>query len=197
MNNILYLPTRYFPAISGAEFYLQRMTEILTSKYKYNIDIYTSNAIDFKALRKSTGKKININNKYFENVNNLKIKRFSVNYNYSITEKISKIKNVSEFKRLNISDDCLQKLIENGPFLGELIQNLDNNSIPNYDLIHTTFFPYFNLLIGLLIGRYFKKPTICTPFFHFSNPRYLDSSLLEILKKYDLLIACTNLEKKE
>ena len=56
LKNILYLPTRYFPAISGAEFYLQRMAEILTSTFHYKIDIHTSNAIDFKALRDPSGK---------------------------------------------------------------------------------------------------------------------------------------------
>ena len=80
MNNILYLPTRYYPAISGAEFYFQRMAEILTSVYNYNIDVFTSNAVDFKALRDSLGRKIQPENKFFNHVNSLKIQRFSVNY---------------------------------------------------------------------------------------------------------------------
>ncbi|KKL26636.1 hypothetical protein LCGC14_2393300, partial [marine sediment metagenome] len=66
----------------------------------------------------------------------------------------------------------------------------------NYDLIHTTFFPYFNLLISLIIGNLINIPKICTPFFHFSNPRYLDRELVEALKKFDIIIACTNIEKK-
>ncbi|MFX0072578.1 MAG: glycosyltransferase family 4 protein, partial [Candidatus Hermodarchaeota archaeon] len=48
----------------------------------------------------------------------------------------------------------------------------------------------------LLIGKKFKIPTICTPFFHFSNPRYLNPHLIEVLRKFDILIACTTLEKK-
>jgi glycogen(starch) synthase len=66
----------------------------------------------------------------------------------------------------------------------------------NYDLIHTIFYPYFNILIALIIGKEINKPTICTPFFHFSNPRYTNPVLFEILSKFDLLIACTNIEKK-
>ena len=196
MTNILYFPTRYFPAISGAEFYLQRMAEILKSKYYYKVDIYTSNAVDFRALRDPSGKNLNDDNKYYTNVNGLNITRYQINYNKSITEKLTEIKNLHEFKTLNISDNCLIKIIQNGPFLEEMIDKIKNHSIPDYDLIHTTFFPYFNLLIGLLIGKQIKKPTICTPFFHFSNPRYLDNYLIEILKSYDLIIACTNIEKK-
>ncbi|MFX1488356.1 MAG: hypothetical protein ACFFBI_04360, partial [Promethearchaeota archaeon] len=56
MYNLLYLPTRYFPSISGAEFYFQRIAEILTSKYNYKVNIFTSNAIDFRALRDPKGK---------------------------------------------------------------------------------------------------------------------------------------------
>ena len=59
-NRILFLPTRYFPSISGAEFYLQRMAEILSEKYNYEVDIFTSNAIDFKALRNPNGKIVRI-----------------------------------------------------------------------------------------------------------------------------------------
>ena len=196
MNNILYLPTRYFPSISGAEFYFQRMAEILTMKYKYNIDIYTSNAIDFKALRDSNGKKLVKNNKYYDKVNNLKINRFQVNYNLSENEILNKLKTIPALNTLFLRDEVLKPFIANGPYLGDLLENLLKKPDLNYDLIHTTFFPYFNCIISLIIGISINKPVICTPFFHFSNPRYLDLRLIEVLKKFDLLIACTNLEKK-
>ncbi|MHA2325595.1 MAG: hypothetical protein ACXACB_09350, partial [Promethearchaeota archaeon] len=86
MKNILYLPTRYFPSISGAEFYFQRLAEILTSEYNYNIDVFTSNAIDFKALRDPKGKIINRQSKFFNKVNSIKIYRYPINYNISERE---------------------------------------------------------------------------------------------------------------
>ena len=86
MYKILYLPTRYFPSISGAEFYFQRMAEILTSTYNFKIDVFTSDAIDFRALRDPKGKIIKEDNKYFAEVNSLKIKRFSINYDASYME---------------------------------------------------------------------------------------------------------------
>jgi glycosyltransferase involved in cell wall biosynthesis len=47
-----------------------------------------------------------------------------------------------------------------------------------------------------MIGKQTGIPTVCTPFFHFSNPRYLNSTLSSVLKKFDRLIACTNLERE-
>ena len=196
MNNILYLPTRYFPSISGAEFYFQRMAELLTTKYNYGIEIYTSNAIDFKALRNSSGKILTPDNKYFYEVNRLKVNRFPVNYNISNKEILKTLKVIPSYNALNLHDDVLEKIIRNGPYLGDLLDYLLKKQDLNYDLIHTTYFPYFNCVISLIIGTLLKKPTICTPFFHFSNPRYTDLKVIDLLKKFDLLIVCTNVEKE-
>ncbi len=196
LKNILYLPTRYFPAISGAEFYLQRMAEIFRSKFHYKIDIYTSNAIDFKALRDPSGKIIRKEEKQFKTVRNLKINRYSIKYDVSSEEKMKYIKSIPMYNSLNLSDECLKNFLKNGPYLAELIDFFLKSENFNYDLIHTTFFPYFNLIISLILGKIFNIPVILTPFFHFSNPRYLDPSLLEVIRNFDLLITCTNLEKK-
>ncbi|MFX1590548.1 MAG: glycosyltransferase family 4 protein [Promethearchaeota archaeon] len=195
MNHILYLPTRFFPSISGAEFYFQRMGEILTTKYNYNIDIFTSNAIDFKALRNFEGRTINRNDKYFDRVNNLSINRFPVNYNISIQEILNKLNNISAYRKLNLNDSSLELFIENGPYLDQLLEFFLNKPDLNYELVHSTFFPYFNCIISLIVGTSINIPKVCTPFFHFSNPRYSDPRLIDVLKKFDLLIACTNLEK--
>jgi len=123
LNNILYIPTRYFPSISGAEFYFQRLAEIFNTNFddRYNVDIFTSNAIDFKALRDPKGKLIDKNHKYFNTVNNLKINRFSIEYSASFSEKFNDIKNLEPYSLLNISDECLEHFIENGPFIPDLI----------------------------------------------------------------------------
>ncbi len=196
MSNILLLPTRYFPSISGAEFYFQRIAEILTSRFNYKVDIFTSDAIDFKALRDPSGKVIKKNNKHYSIVNNLIINRSSVNYNTSEAEALKNVKKIQIVKSLNLSDGCIKSFIRNGPYLGDLIDYFTNKPDLNYKLIHTTFFPYFNLILSLIIGMQSNIPKICTPFFHFSNPRYMDFKLVEVLKKFDLLIACTNIEKQ-
>ncbi|MFW9972635.1 MAG: hypothetical protein ACFFDF_20790, partial [Candidatus Odinarchaeota archaeon] len=147
MNQILYLPTRFFPSISGAEFYFQRTAEILIKKFNYKIDIFTSNAIDFKALRNSSGKIINFDDKYFDHVNNLKITRFPVNYNTSIKEILNRLKRIPAYNKLNLNEASLEVFIKNGPYIQDLLEFLLDKKTENYELIHTTFFPYFNCII--------------------------------------------------
>lgn len=195
MKNILYIPTRYFPSISGAEFYFQRIAELLSTKYSYKIEIYTSNALDFKALRDKSGKIITPRNKFYNEVNNLKINRFPVDYNISNSEILNKLKLIPAYNALNLHDNTTKNILKNGPYLGALLDKLLKKQHLKYDLVHTTYFPYFNCVIGLIIGSLIKKPIICTPFFHFSNPRYTDLKTNNILNKFDLLIACTNLER--
>jgi len=195
MVSVLYLPTRYFPSISGAEFYFQRIAEILTKKFEFNIDIFTSNAIDFSALHSSKGKIIKKSEKFFSRVNHLKINRFPIEYDFSLQKKVDFITSFKKYQNLNISYKSLKKFLLNGPFVPKLINYLMENK-KGYDLIHTTYFPYLNLIITLILGEKFGIPTLCTPFFHFTNPRYLETDSRKILSKFDILIACTHSEKE-
>ena len=196
MSNILFLPTRYYPSISGAEFYIQSIAEVLKKDYNYNIDIITSNALDFKALRSFKGKIIGKDNTFFSKVNDLDIFRLSIEYDDNIEKKIDIVQKQLLNVNLELSIECLKQYLKNGPFVKSIFETIRINKQKNYDLIHTTFFPYFNLIVGLWAGKLLKKPVICTPFFHFSNPRYLNPYLTETLKKFDILIACTNIEKE-
>ncbi len=196
MKRIFYFPTRYFPAISGAEFYIQRIAEIFDAHNLYDVEIHASNAIDFNALRNEEGFKIHETNTDYSKVNGLKVQRHPIHYSFNLTQQEAYVKSFKELYSLEISDKSLKNLLNNGPFLKELLDSNFKTDNFNYNLIHCTFFPYFNLVISLLFSRRFKVPCICTPFFHFSNPRYLNNDLSQILTKFDYLIACTNLEKK-
>jgi len=196
LYHILFFPTRYFPAISGAEFYIQSIAEILYSKYNYGVDIYTSTAIDFKGLREPNGKIINFNEKYYGQVNTLKVTRFPVKYNISLDDRLKNIKKIKSYMDLGLSDECLAGYLKNGPYLENFLEKMVHLSKNTFDLIHTTFFPYFNTVLTLILGKYTNRPTVCTPFFHFSNPRYLKKEYFEPLLKFDKIIACTHIEKK-
>jgi len=85
--NILLFPTRFYPAISGGDFYLQRLGEEFQKKhYKYRdpqnyfspnrVTFLSSDAIDFAALR-GVGKTVSPTHKHFTSYHNLKIQRFS------------------------------------------------------------------------------------------------------------------------
>ena len=196
LSNILYFPTRYFPAISGAEFYIQSIAEILYSKYNYDIQVYTSTAIDFKGLREQNGRIIKIGEKYYDNVNNLKITRFPVKYEVSIDYKLKFIKKIKPYVDLDLSDECLTEYLRNGPYLEKLLEEMVHPVKNSFDLIHTSFFPYLNTIITLILGKLTNKPTVCTPFYHFSNPRYHNQNYFEPSLKFDKIIACTHIEKK-
>lgn len=196
MYNILYFPTRYYPAISGAEFYIQSIAEILYLKYNYGVNVYTSTAIDFKGLREPNGRIIKVGDKYYERVNNLKITRFPVKYNVSLNDKLKFIKKFTSYTDLELSDECLTEYLRNGPYLENFLELMKQPSKISFDLIHTSFYPYFNTILTLMLGKLSNKPTVCTPFFHFSNPRYLNKNYFEPLQKFDKIIACTHLEKK-
>ena len=196
LSNILYFPTRYFPAISGAEFYIQSIAEILYSKYNYGVNVYTSSAIDFKGLREPNGKIINFGEKYYGQVNNLKITRFPVKYNISLDDKLKFIKSIKSYMDLGLSDECLIGYLRNGPYLEKFLEEIVLPFKNSFNLIHTTFFPYFNTILSLILGKLANRPTVCTPFFHFSNPRYLKKEYFEPLLKFDKIIACTHIEKK-
>ena len=196
MTSVLFTPTRYFPSISGAELYIQRLAEILKSNYDIYVKVLTSNAVDFRALHSSNGRVIKPYSKYFEFVNNIEVYRLPIDYELSIEQKLEKIQNAAEIKLLNLTDDTIKKFLQNGPFLKDLDDFFEKNKTHDFDIVHTTFYPYFNLILSLMIAKRLNVPVICTPFFHFSNPRYLDPEMFIILKKFDLLIACTELEKK-
>ena len=172
------------------------MAEILNLKYTYDIQVYTSTAIDFKALREPSGRSIKLGEKYYDNVNNLKITRFPVKYNVSLEEKLKLIKKEVSYEDLELSDECLIEYLRNGPYLENFLEKIAPPIKISFDLVHTTFFPYFNTILTLMLGKLTNKPTVCTPFFHFSNPRYLNKNYFEALQKFDKIIACTHLEKK-
>ena len=172
------------------------MAEILNLKYNYDIHVYTSTAIDFKALREPSRRIIKLGEKYYDNVNNLKITRFPVKYNVSQDEKLKLIKREASYRDLELSDECLIEYLRNGPYLENLLEMMARPTKFSFDLVHTSFFPYFNTILTLMLGKLTNKPTVCTPFFHFSNPRYQNQHLVEALKKFDKIIACTHLEKK-
>jgi glycosyltransferase involved in cell wall biosynthesis len=196
LNHILYFPTRYFPAISGAEFYIQSIAEILSLNYNYRVSVYTSTAIDFKGLREVNGRTIKNGDRYYDHVNNLKITRFPVKYNEKIDEKIKFLKKITSYMNLELSDRCLTEYLKNGPYLEKFLEAMEHLVKNPFDLIHTSFFPYFNTILTLMLGKLTDRPTVCTPFFHFSNPRYLNKDYFEPLLKFDKIIACTHIEKK-
>ncbi|MHA1383176.1 MAG: glycosyltransferase, partial [Candidatus Helarchaeota archaeon] len=191
---ILHCPYSYFPSISGAELYIQELSEILVRK-NHKVNVLCTNALDFQAFRSPKGKIINDMQKY---VNNVEVKRFNIEYstfiNYSKIKLHPKLKSIlKNIKFLNFKLIDIIKFLQNGPFSPNLFRALLKQ---HGDLIHSIAIPYFNVLLTLIAGKLKKIPTICTPFYHYENPRYQDPAYTNILGAFDRILVCSNAEKE-
>ena len=65
---ISHVAPRYFPAISGSEFYIQEISEKL-QKRNHKIKVFCSNALDFRAFGSSKGKFVKTEHTQINNVN--------------------------------------------------------------------------------------------------------------------------------
>jgi len=190
---IIHLVQRYYPAISGAEYYIKRISEIINKKYK--VMVLCSNALDFIAFKSKNGKVIKPG---YTKINGVSIYRYPVKYSYffnkdSILDHFN-IRKVIRFlakNRLYLFD--FYDMILNGPHCPELIKQLFNIDV---DIIHSSCFPY-SINIYALFKKYLDKiPVICTPFYHYANPRYQNKGYIRILSRFNKILTCTNLESR-
>ncbi len=221
--NILLFPTRFFPAISGGDFLLERLgrefhyikkrkspissispaSHVSPTIIPQNITIFTSTAIDFGALH-GKGKIIARDHRYFSEYNNLLVRRFEIADSENSALEQADYKELVELitQELPLKEDDIQSMLQNGPILPELTHLLRNHDLesilPNPpNVIHCTYMPYLNLIYALLIGKYYQIPTVVTPFLHDSNLRYQNPSHFLILALFDAICACTNYEKQQ
>ena len=191
--DIIHIVQRYFPAISGSEIYIQRISEILSKRH--SIKVLCSNALDFNAFGNPGGKFIN---EYYSEIKNVPIFRFPIKYRYFINKfplvEYKLIKNIlKKLTKLNIPILDFYNILLNGPYCPGLLQYLlDCQS----DIIHSSCFPFSINLFALIASKLNKVPAITTPFYHFANPRYHDQSLLRVLARFDRILTCTKLEAR-
>ncbi|NVM02918.1 MAG: glycosyltransferase family 4 protein [Candidatus Helarchaeota archaeon] len=191
--HIIHCPYGYFPSISGAELYIQRISEILL-KRRHKIKVFCSNAIDFQAFRSPEGKTIS---ELERKINGVEIKRFKIEYskfvsliNLILNSSLKKLLNNARFLKFNLID--LLKFLKNGPFIPDFFRTLLRQDV---DVIHTTAIPYLNIVLALIAGKLKKIPTICTPFYHFENERYQDPVYTRILGEFNKILVCSKAER--
>ncbi len=188
---VIHLCPRFFPAISGGEFYFQKISEELQKSKKVNITLHCSNAIDFAGLRTITKK--NLPETTFQWHNLFTVYRHAVvpkNTEILFKNYLVKFPNfIDQLKGIDLSSFFI-----NGPSIPAFFSLAEQTKC---DLIHTTFLPYQTIVDGLFYSRSINVPSICTPFFHFANPRYQNNNEISILKYYSKIFACTVIEKTE
>ena len=214
---ILFFPTRYFPAISGGDFCLQRLAEEMQKSKKQNISyhpdytpnrvqVLTSDAIDFAALH-GKGKIVKNTHKNLKSYRNVSISRLPVaREKKGIETEVRRLKTIFHFffpTLINNFADLFENIIVNGPILpdlGDLLENKESEKIISLkwkpDIIHCSYLPYTNLIYALLLGKLWKIPVVVTPFLHEMNIRYQDHSILLLLSQFDSIFACTEYESQ-
>ncbi|TFF88157.1 MAG: glycosyltransferase family 1 protein [Promethearchaeota archaeon] len=190
---ISHVVQRYYPAISGSELYMQRISELLNKRHE--IKVACSNALDFYSFWDPNGKKVD---ERISKVKNIPIYRFPIKYRYFINKfplfEYKEIKNaLKKITRFRVPLLDIYNILINGPYCPDLLRFLLNSK---QDIIHSTCFPFSINLFAVLAGKMKGIPTLTTPFFHFSNPRYHDLSLLRFLRFFDKILTCSDLESK-
>ncbi len=186
---ISHVAPRYFPAISGSEFYIQQISEIL-SKRNHSINVFCSNALDFHAFGSFKGKIVKERNSM---INKIPVYRYPIKYipgiNLFINNTYQSYKKI--LKKLNSFSSFplfYLNLLTNGPFVPELFLQMLRHQT---DIIHSVCMPFATNLLASIVGKMKKIPTICTPFYHFINPRYHDLAYIRFLNRFDIILTCS------
>ena len=206
--NILLFPTRFYPAISGGDFYLQRIGEeyqkhtfkkLLAQKThdENNVTIFSSDAIDFGRLR-GKGRKVEENHSNYRQYRNLNIKRFQCLDLNSNSEILQHTINVF-IKELDISPNTIEAFCQKGPIFSDFfdyVEKIVNLRKKIFDIIHCSYLPYTNLLYALYLSKRLNIPAIVTPFLHYENQRYQNKGIFEVISHFNHVFVCTKYEKK-
>ncbi|GAB4327514.1 MAG: glycosyltransferase family 4 protein [Promethearchaeota archaeon] len=180
---VIQVAPRYFPAISGAEFYVQRVSEVLT-KLGDCVRVKCSNARDFGGLKIPNRRSLPAGE---ELVGNVPVSRFRVAPpRAGGNEIVEFVKNAAK-----LPDEftlAAKSLLSRGPHCPGLVESLRDAA----DAFHSTCLPYFSV-VQALAGRE-EAVSACTPFTHVANPRYSNPDYYRVLGHYDLIFSCTPTE---
>lgn len=191
---IIHIPQKY--SLSGSEHYFKRLSQELL-KLEHDVEIFTSVAKDFNGLRNPSEKDFKPK---ILTENGLKVHRFPVQQltDRNLLKLFSKLFDNDELQRLfsgitlkhgmEIPLGSIFSYLENGPITPELYKAVLRRR-KEVRVIHATACPYANILTGLLLARACDALSVCTPFYHFENPRYLNLGLYAILREYDLILS--------
>ena len=135
--NILLFPTRFFPAISGGDFYIQRLGEEFRRQHHFP-QVITSTAIDFAAVHGLKGREVQPRHRAFGKYHEVNIRRFKVEQivlskNDVLSQTVLERPEAQKFyqlckQKLNISEKALTYFFQNGPILPELTEILQSST---------------------------------------------------------------------
>lgn len=163
---VAHITVSYWTKITGGSEYLRNISEELVKK-SYDVRVLTENGF-FKA--------------YEELINGVRVSRYPT---------------ISLHKQRRLFRNLLD------PFSG-IMNSLYSGFTPSiyfdiikgkYDLVHATPIVCNSTILSFFAARKAEIPFICTPFFHYKVREYYNTLLIDILKKSDAVLTCTNAEK--
>lgn len=209
--NLILFPTRFYPAISGGDFFLQRIGEEFKKKNRDNVQFITSNALDFSSIH-NKGKIVPIDHCNYADFRGISISRYEcISSEIDNRLFLKESGDLQKFVLNNISLDpiYLHEYIRTGPILKDFLSDI-NKKKDIYDwfrrkekiqndkptILHTTYLPYLNILYSYLLARKYNLTKFITPFIHSENTRYQNELHYQIINQFDGIFLRTNVEKE-
>ncbi|MEX2680357.1 MAG: glycosyltransferase family 4 protein [Candidatus Sigynarchaeota archaeon] len=182
---VIHNPPRYYPAISGAEFYFERISEIL--RKVHDVTVLCTNALDFQAFTNPNGKVVKPRSSP-EVIKNVRVFRHPIDHDPSI---VAQERSILRDSLTGVPQSAIEMALEEGPTSRSLRLALEASDA---QIIHATCYPYKNILVSLHAALRKKIPCIITPFMHFENQRYQRESI-KVLNLFDRVLACSRAER--
>jgi len=191
-SDIIYYTPRFYPSISGAEFYIMNLANQMHASDR-KVQILCSTAIDFKGIRSRKGLHVENNHPNYSSYKGIPIHRIVPEFTIDMQEFNQLLKGNDVWDNSNY-----KSLLENGPNHTKFFLNLLKNRktiIFTGKIIHSSYLPYAPILFSSIYSHHLNIPSVCTPFIHMNNPRYQKTTYEQILKTYNRIITCTETEK--
>lgn len=187
---ILHVSHLYFPSIGGNQYHNQVMSEKLADQGE-EVHVFTAHAITMDHFESYNPvlKKLS----FEEVVNGVHVHRFKINYWFRdlVFQKKMKVRGAYRlFKK--ITGDAYD-LWRQGPVMWSMLWGIFRLKP---DVIVATNYYFFTTYLCYLARKLFKIPLIIMPVTHMADPWVGHPMIKRLYDRADLLIACTDFEKK-
>jgi len=197
MKKILYIVQRYHPAGGGAEHSMKILAEYMAKQPGWQVDLWTSDALDIDALWDVDKAKVEIPE---ETINGVNVKRFRVAPWIFANRWINKIMR-SVLSRIPQWD---VKCLFTPPTSWEMLVEVARNKELDYDIVHVTSAPYFVLFyVAWKLTKKIGAKFVISPKIHIGESEddpirkiYLKPESAPFYKWADSIIVQTNTAAK-
>jgi glycosyltransferase involved in cell wall biosynthesis len=187
---ILHVSPLYYPSIGGNQYHVQLMAEKL-AQLGNEVHVFTSRALHPRHFRTPD---TNINDLPLEEViNGVHVRRFRINYRFMDLVLQRNIRIRGAYRLFRALTGNTFELWEHGPVVLGML-NAIRRLKPEVILAANNY--SFTTYLCYLAKKFFKIPLVLMPITHPADPWTNHPSLKIMYDAADLLVACTDFEKK-